>query len=103
MPYTRGHEVSRPLVDIVGEVVESVERHGTREVTLLGQNVNSYGKETRKNLWNAEELKWVTSFVKEVSDSELVEEEDGGFITGSHIPYREDLKQKANELRKNMT
>lgn len=64
VPYTRGHEVSRLLGDIVGEVVESVEREGTREVTLLGQNVNSYGKETRKNLWNPEELTWTDSTVR---------------------------------------
>ncbi len=64
MPYTRGHEISRPLGDIVGEVVEHVEHHGTREVTLLGQNVNSYGKETRKNLWNPEELTWTDSTVR---------------------------------------
>lgn len=66
---------------------------------MLGQNVNSYGKETRKALWNSEELKWITSFVKEVSE----QSEGGGFFPESHIPYRDDLKEKAKELRKNMT
>ena len=45
VPYVRGRERSRDLVDIVNEVRE-VATQGFKEITLLGQNVNSYGKDS---------------------------------------------------------
>jgi tRNA-2-methylthio-N6-dimethylallyladenosine synthase len=41
VPYTRGTEISRPVVDVLAEITDLADR-GIREVTLLGQNVNAF-------------------------------------------------------------
>jgi tRNA-2-methylthio-N6-dimethylallyladenosine synthase len=48
VPQTRGREVSRDPGELIAEI-ESLGRDGVREVTLLGQNVNSYGRDLPKN------------------------------------------------------
>jgi tRNA-2-methylthio-N6-dimethylallyladenosine synthase len=44
VPYARGKEISRPFEEIICEV-EELARRGYKQITLLGQNVNSYGKD----------------------------------------------------------
>ena len=55
VPSTRGREVSRPAHELVAEA-SAMAAEGVREVTLLGQNVNSYGRDLRERTSFAELL-----------------------------------------------
>lgn len=83
VPYVRGRERSRAVCDILAEVVE-LDKAGIKEITLLGQNVNSYGHDRRDGVDFATLLKlicdstsiprirFMTSHPKDLSD-ELIE------------------------------
>jgi tRNA-2-methylthio-N6-dimethylallyladenosine synthase len=65
VPYLRGPEMSREPSDIIGEVTRLV-ASGIKEVTLLGQNVNSYCKTSGKGLT-------FTALIKKISEIEGLE------------------------------
>lgn len=55
VPYTRGKQRSRMPEDIISEVKDLI-RNGYKEVTLLGQNVNAYGKDFKDREYKMENL-----------------------------------------------
>lgn len=78
VPYVRGREKSRPLEDIVAEAERYVAA-GVREITLLGQNVNSYGRDLygaprfadvldALDTTGIERLRFATSHPKDLTD-----------------------------------
>jgi len=79
VPYVRGRERSRKSGDIIKEV-RGLVADGIKEVTLLGQNVNSYGKERDEisfpellgeldKIEGLERIRFMTSHPKDLSDS----------------------------------
>ena len=83
VPYRRGREHSRPMDEVVGEV-EGLAQSGTREVILLGQNVDSYGHDLNADtslagllqrlnpVGGLNRIRFLTSHPKDMSD-ELIE------------------------------
>ncbi|NOY13034.1 MAG: tRNA (N6-isopentenyl adenosine(37)-C2)-methylthiotransferase MiaB, partial [Deltaproteobacteria bacterium] len=80
VPYVRGREVSRPSREIVAEI-EGLVAQGVREVTLLGQNVNSYGNKQDgeisfaqllqkiNNIKGLQRIRFATSHPRDMTDA----------------------------------
>ncbi len=102
VPYTRGEEISRPLNDVLVEIMQLADK-GVKEVTLLGQNVNGYyGKMDDGQICNftlllhyvaaidgIERIRYTTSHPLEFSDS-LIEAyaEIPKLVNHLHLPVQ---------------
>ena len=99
VPYVRGRERSRLPEDIIAEIKE-VLAQGFKEVTLLGQNVNSYGKDHKKatfaellamvdDIEGIERVRYMTSHPKDLSD-EVIEviKNSKHICTHFHLPVQ---------------
>jgi tRNA-2-methylthio-N6-dimethylallyladenosine synthase len=90
VPSTRGREVSRPAAEIVEEV-ERLAADGVREVTLLGQNVCSYGRDLARGA--------KTSFAELLSEIDAVDGVERIRYTSPHPKdIREDVISAHAEL-----
>ena len=99
VPFTRGRERSRPLKHLIDDVKKLVDR-GVKEVTLLGQNVNSYESECGTNFaqllkrialdTNIERIRYTTSHPKDFSDEliDIMAEHSNKVMEYIHLPVQ---------------
>jgi len=100
VPYVRGRERSRPIEEIIDEV-QALAQSGCKEVTLLGQNVNSYGKKDGfeydfadllkeiDKIDGIERIRFTTSHPKDITDKLIKTVADSKHICEHfHFPFQ---------------
>lgn len=110
VPYVRGRERSRASQDIIKEI-KALVADGVKEITLLGQNVNSYGKNLDENITFAgllrkvneieglERIRFMTSHPKDLSDELIMAMKECDKVCHHiHLPFQAGN----NEILKNM-
>ncbi len=97
VPDTRGKERGRPITDIVKEV-EFLARQGVKEVTLLGQIVNLYGRTEFSKVDGKSPFVQLLEAVHEIDGIERIR-----FISPHPIGYRDDLVAAFTYLPKLMS
>ena len=117
VPYTRGRERSRDLQSILAEV-RDLESHGYKEVTLLGQNVNSYRFEaadgtvtdfptllrTVARTVPAMRVRFTTSHPKDMSDETLqVIAEEPNVCRHIHLPVQSGSNRVLKAMNRKYT
>ncbi|GIZ11570.1 tRNA (N6-isopentenyl adenosine(37)-C2)-methylthiotransferase MiaB [Pseudomonas sp. NCCP-436] len=117
VPYTRGEEVSRPLVDVLMEISALTEK-GVKEITLLGQNVNGYRGETPDGriadfaellhavaaLDGVERIRYTTSHPLEFSDAIIAAHaEIPQLVKYLHLPVQSGSDRILAAMKRNHT
>ena len=92
VPYTRGEEISRPVDDVIAEIV-SLSMQGVREVNLLGQNVNAY-----RGLMHDGKLADLATLIYYVASIEGIERIR--FTTSHPVEFTDSLIQAYAEVPK---
>ena len=111
VPYTRGPEYSRPFTQIINEA-ERLVKNGTKEIILLGQNVNAYNSfENKKNyklsslikrineIENLKRIRFTTSHPKDMTE-DLIEcyKDCNKLMPSLHLP----IQSASNRILKSM-
>jgi tRNA-2-methylthio-N6-dimethylallyladenosine synthase len=92
VPYTRGEEISRPLDDVMAEVIR-LTRQGVVEITLLGQNVNAYRGPTHDG--QLADLATLIRYVAAVPEVERIR-----FTTSHPMEFSNRLIEVYGEVKK---
>ncbi len=116
VPYVRGRERSRRPEDILAEIQE-VAKAGYKEVMLLGQNVNSYGKNLKDEgltfadllrkvceVEGIERVRFMTSHPKDISD-ELIDvlASEGKICKQLHLPVQSGSSKVLKDMNRKYT
>ena len=115
VPYVRGRERSRKSEDIINEVKELV-KNGTTEISLLGQNVNSYGKDLDievdfadllkmiNDIEGVKRIRFMTSHPKDISDKLIYTMRDCDKICKQlHLPLQSGSDKVLKEMNRHYT
>ena len=95
VPYTRGEEVSRPLRDVLVEILNLADQ-GFKEITLLGQNVNAYrGLIAGEAEEDVADLALLLSYINEIPGIERIR-----YTTSHPREFTERLIESHQKLRK---
>ncbi|HOR86083.1 MAG TPA: tRNA (N6-isopentenyl adenosine(37)-C2)-methylthiotransferase MiaB [Bacillota bacterium] len=115
VPYVRGRERSRKPEDIIREI-EGLAKNGCKEVTLLGQNVNSYGKDLSAEIDFAdlirlvneikgiERIRFMTSHPKDISDKLIYTMRDCKKVCEQlHLPFQAGSNEILRRMNRKYT
>lgn len=115
VPHVRGRERSRKPEDIVREI-EVLAKDGCKEVTLLGQNVNSYGKDLEmevdfadlirlvNEIQGIERIRFMTSHPKDISDKLIVAMKECKKVCEQlHLPFQAGSNEILRRMNRKYT